>query len=231
MFDSEVEIAVLDCTLDWPNYTERFGDIFDNSNIFKVMNKEFPDDPDAVVITGSTYTVPWDDEWINMLVEKTSLYIEEGVPVLGLCFGHQVIAEAVGGEVVDMDDYEIGYKAVEMSDCEIFDGLGSIEYPFSTHKNKIADLPSDIEIIAETERSIQAIRKEDKPVFGVQFHPELTPRIAEKAINGKDIEEERKDRLLSQVNPANFYRAKRALKIIENFVDFAEESEKRRIEA
>lgn len=222
MFDSEAKISVLDCTLDWPNYTRRFKEIFDNSEIFKVMNKEFPEDPEIVVITGSTYSVPWTDEWVEMLVNKTSDYIEQEVPVLGLCFGHQIIAEAMGAEVVDMEDYEIGYRPIRMEGDEVFEGLGPLEYPFSTHKNKVRDLPNDIEIIARTTKSIQAFKHSSKPIYGFQFHPELTPQIAERAIRGKDIEADRKEMLLEEVNSANFDRAKRVLKILANYLEMAE---------
>ena len=223
MFESDLDVAVIDATLDWPRYSNRFNELFgEDIERFRAMKQEFPEDPDVVVISGSTSGIYEDEEWIDELVEKTGRYIEDGVPVLGLCFGHQVIAKALGATVEQMDDYELGYRSVDMHDSEIFQGLDSVEYPFSTHQDRVVDIPDKVETIAETDVCVQGIKHRDKPVFGVQFHPELTPDVAEKAVRTKDIDQERKNDLLSEINDANFYRAKRTLKILENFVEIAE---------
>lgn len=215
---SDWEVSVVDATLDWPRYSNRFNELLgDDIKKYKAMKHEFPEDPEVVIISGSTSGIYEDEEWIDALVDKTSEYIENDVPVLGLCFGHQVIAKAMGAEVVQMDNYEIGYRAVSIRESEIFDGLDSVEYPFNTHQDKVIDLPEELETIAETEVAIQGIKHREKQVYGVQFHPELTPDVAEKAIRTKDIDNEKKKRLLEEVNDANFHRAKRVLKVFENF--------------
>ena len=227
MFESSFEVAVIDATLEWPRYSNRFNELLgDDIKKYKAMKKEFPEDPEIVVISGSTSGIYEDEEWIESLVEKTEEYIANDIPVLGLCFGKQVIAKAMGAEVVQMDDYEIGYRPVEMEDSEIFEGLSSIEYPFNTHQDKVRDLPEELEVIAQTDVCIQAVQHAEKPVYGVQFHPELTPDVAEKAIRTKEIDEERKQRLLREVNEPNFDRARRVLKIFENFMEQAEKQQK-----
>lgn len=215
---SNWEVSVVDATLDWPRYSNRFNELLgDDIKKYKAMKQEFPEDPEVVIISGSTSGIYEDEEWIDALVDKTREYIENDVPVLGLCFGHQVIAKAMGAEVVQMDNYEIGYRPVEFNRSEIFQGLDSVEYPFNTHQDKVIDLPDELEPIAETEVSNQGIKHREKPVYGVQFHPELTPDVAEKAIRTKDMDNEKKKRLLEEVNDANFHRAKRTLRIFENF--------------
>lgn len=216
-----VPVSVIDCTLDWPLYTNRFRELIPDSEIFKAMKKEFPDNPEIVVITGSTTGVYEDEEWIDALVEKTREYIESGVPVLGVCFGHQIIAEAMGADVVQMDDYEIGYREVSFQETEIFEGLEQREYPFSTHQDRIEKVPENMKNIAKTDVCVQGIKHEDKPVFGVQFHPELTPDVARKAIRTKNFSEEREEKLVEEVNEENFERAKRTLKIFDNFREIA----------
>jgi GMP synthase (glutamine-hydrolysing) len=216
-------VSVINCTLDWPRYSKRFDELIGHVEQYRAMKKEFPEDPETVVITGSTTGVYEDEEWIDALVEKTREYIEENVPVLGLCFGHQIIAKAMGTDVVQMDDYEIGYREIQFHESRIFDGLEAAEHPFSTHQDRIVEVPEGFRKIAETEACVQAIEHRERPVFGVQFHPELTPDVARKAIRTKDIEEKRKDRLLEEVNQENFDRAKRVLKVFENFMDVAEE--------
>lgn len=223
MFNSVHDVAVIDATLDWPRYSNRFNELLgDDIEKYKAMKHEFPEDPDVVVISGSTTGVYEDEEWIDSLVEKTKEYIENDIPVLGLCFGHQIIAKALGAEIRKMEDYEIGYRPVEFGESKMFEGLDSIEYPFNTHQDEVVDMPEELESIAETEECVQGIQHRSKPVFGVQFHPELTPDVAEKAVRTKDMAEERKEKLLREVNDANFHRAKRALKIFENFFEVAE---------
>lgn len=224
MFNSVHEVAVIDATMEWPRYSNRFNELLgDDIEKYKAMKQEFPEDPEVVVISGSTSGIYEDEEWIDALVEKVSEYIEDDVPVLGLCFGHQVIAKAMGAEVVQMDEYEIGYRPIEIKgESEIFGGLDSVEYPFNTHQDKVTGMPEELEPIAATEMANQAFQHQEKPVYGVQFHPELTPPIKEKAIRTKDMPEEKKERLMREVNDANFDRAKRVLKIFENFFEEAE---------
>ncbi|MFB6115522.1 MAG: type 1 glutamine amidotransferase [Candidatus Nanohalobium sp.] len=224
MFNSVHEVAVIDATLEWPRYSNRFNELLgDDIEKYKAMKHEFPEDPEVVIISGSTTGIYEDEEWIDALVRKTREYIEDDVPVLGLCFGHQVIAKAMGADVVQMDSYEIGYRPVEVdSSSEIFEGLDTVEYPFNTHQDKVVDMPEELEAVAETEVCNQAFQHVEKPVYGVQFHPELTPPIKEKAIRTKDMPEEKKKRLMREVNDANFHRAKRVLKIFENFFEQAE---------
>ena len=223
VFESSKEVAVIDATLEWPRYSNRFNELLgDDIKKYKAMKHEFPEDPEVVVISGSTSGIYEDEEWIDELVQKTEEYIENDVPVLGLCFGHQIIAKAMGADVVQMDNYEVGYRPVEFEDSEIFEGLDSVEYPFNTHQDKVVNMPEELEAIAETEVCNQGIRHTEKPVYGVQFHPELTPPIKEKAIRTKDMPEEKKERLMREVNDANFDRAKRVLKIFENFFKAAE---------
>lgn len=211
------EIAVIDCTLEWPKYTDRFRELIDNAQIYKAQKFEFPEDPEAIVISGSTSGVYEKEAWIQSLIQKVSEYIEEDVPILGLCFGQQVIAKAAGGEVKLTDGYEIGYREIRIGESEIFKGLEDEEYPFSVHQDNVTRMPENFREIASSNKSIQGIEHVEKPVFGVQFHPELIPEIAERSIRDKDFNEERKNRLLNEVNEENFKRAKRCLKIIENF--------------
>lgn len=223
MFDSACEVAVIDATLDWPTYSDRFNELLgDDIKKYRAMKQEFPDDPEAVIISGSTSGIYEEEEWIDALVERTREYIDNDVPVLGLCFGHQVIAKAMGAEIVQMDEYEIGYRPVEFTESEIFRGLDTVEYPFNTHQDKVVEMPEELEPIAETEIANQGVQHREKPVYGVQFHPELVPEIKKKAIRTKDMPDEKKKRLMREVNEANFHRAKRTLKIIENFLREAE---------
>ena len=197
------DIAVIDCQASWDVYTDRFRELFPEADIYYAPEKEFPNDPDAVVITGSTSSIMDQEVWIEELISRTRGYIADDIPVLGICFGFQVIAKAFGGNVRRMEDWEIGYEPIEFDGTGIFDSVRHVEFPFSVHQDTVSELPQEFKVRGRSERCIQAAEHVEKPVFGVQFHPELTPEICRKSINGKDISDERKQKLLEKVNHEN----------------------------
>jgi anthranilate synthase/aminodeoxychorismate synthase-like glutamine amidotransferase len=103
------------------------------------------------------------------------------IPILGVCLGHQCIAEAYGGKVVRASRLMHGkWSLIHHDGASIFSGLPT---PFQAgrYHSLIVEsdsLPSCLEVIAQTEEGdIMAVRHTDFPVHGVQFHPEsiLTP--------------------------------------------------------
>jgi len=67
---------------------------------------------DGFVVTGSRASVYWDEPWIADLKSWTREAIDRGLAGLGVCFGHQLLADVLGGKVEAMADYEIGYREV-----------------------------------------------------------------------------------------------------------------------
>lgn len=106
------------------------------------------------------------------------------VPILGVCLGHQAICEALGGEVVPAPELMHGKAStVDVDvDCPLFTGMPSridVARYHSLEADK-ATLPSELRIVARTIDSdeIMAVQHVERPLFGVQFHPEsiLTPQ-------------------------------------------------------
>jgi anthranilate synthase/aminodeoxychorismate synthase-like glutamine amidotransferase len=96
-----------------------------------------------------------------------------GVRVLGVCLGHQAMAQAFGGRVVRGDPVHGKTAAVEHDGRTIFSGLESPLVAGRYHSLVVdPDLPSSLEVSARSGDTVMAIRHRELPCEGVQFHPE-----------------------------------------------------------
>jgi anthranilate synthase/aminodeoxychorismate synthase-like glutamine amidotransferase len=103
---------------------------------------------------------------------------EAGVPVLGVCLGHQALAQAYGGRVVRGEPVHGKTAEVEHDGRTIFRGLESPLVAARYHSLVVdPDLPDCFELSASSNGTVMAIRHRELPAEGVQFHPEsvLTP--------------------------------------------------------
>src|SRR6056297_289677 len=171
---------------------------------FDVNNGELPPHTefDALVVTGSRASVYWDDDWIDPLVDYVGKAATDGVPILGVCYGHQVLAEALGGRVAGMDDFEIGYNAVRRrGDDALFDGIDEEFTAFTTHGDEVVELPPSATLLAENDHGVHAFR--DGHCWGVQFHPEYDVETAWEVADGKRerLGDARVDGVLADISP------------------------------
>ena len=108
-----------------------------------------------------------------MSVGAMRRFAEAGVPVLGVCLGHQAMAEAFGGRVVRGDPVHGKTAAVEHDGRTIFSGVASPVTAGRYHSLIVdPDLPRELEASATYGDTVMAIRHRDLPAEGVQFHPE-----------------------------------------------------------
>jgi len=195
---------------------------------FEVTEGELPADHefDGVVVTGSRASVYWDEAWIPPLVDWVAEAHEQEIPILGVCYGHQVLAEALGGRVAGMDGFEIGYNEIERrpeaDDDALLDGLGNSFLAFTTHGDTVVDLPSAAELLAENEHGVHAFRAGN--AWGVQFHPEYDIETAREVTEGKrdSLDDDRVAAILDDITPANYEAAYEAKRLFENFTQYAE---------
>jgi GMP synthase (glutamine-hydrolysing) len=109
---------------------------------------------------------------------------ELNVPILGICYGMQLIAEHLGGKVTPSKHREFGVASVNVEcGCSLFKGLKSKETLWMSHGDKLSKMPKGFKITAKSENSpYAAIENISKNIYGVQFHPEV-----KHSINGKKI--------------------------------------------
>jgi len=173
-------------------------------------------DYDAVVVTGSRSSVYQDDPWIDDLLDWIETAADRGLPILGVCYGHQALAAALGGRVESMDDYELGYREVQVvADDPLFKGVETPFTAFETHSDRVADLPPGATLLAENDRGVQAFRHGD--CWGVQFHPEYDRASAEAVTREKDLPADRIERVIAGVDDDAYDAACRTKRLFDNF--------------
>ena len=103
-----------------------------------------------------------------------------GIPVLGICYGQQVMAQALGGEVGHTEKGEYGKTAVSVSDDSfVLSGVPTETIAWMSHRDAVVKPPPGFKVVASTEICpVAAMEDPDDALFGVQFHPEVahTPR-------------------------------------------------------
>ncbi len=190
---------------------------------YNVTERELPETFafDACIVTGSRASVYWDEPWIMDLKTYVGDAIESGLPVLGVCYGHQLVADVLGGQVEGMDEYEIGYRTVEHEgDNELLAGVDEDFTVFTTHSDRVVEAPPGAEVFARNDYGIHGFRKGN--VFAVQFHPEYDAETAEEVTRGKDdiLPDEKLQRALDGITRDNYLAACEAKRLFDNFTEY-----------
>ena len=98
------------------------------------------------------------------------------IPILGICYGMQTLAEQMGGQVISADQKEFGYAELKINnESVLFSDLENSLNVWMSHGDQVQDLPDDFELVASTETApIAAMQHNSKPIYALQFHPEVT---------------------------------------------------------
>lgn len=191
---------------------------------FRVPSGQLPAsfDFDGVVVTGSAASAYWDEQWIHDARTWIQEAHERGLPILGVCFGHQLLASALGGTVAEMDEFEIGYREVSHGNSPLFSGIEDRFTVFTTHGDRVVELPEGGERIAENEYGIHGFRVGH--AFGVQFHPEYDMETAAAVTRRKEfLGEERIESVLAGITDEQYAKACEAKQLFDNFTEYTAE--------
>ena len=101
--------------------------------------------------------------------------LDMGIPVLGLCYGHQLIASILGGDVRKGEVREYGSRDAYIDESAgILSGMSNVEPVWMSHGDTVYSLPRCFKILAHTESSpVAAFKHLEKPLYGLQWHPEV----------------------------------------------------------
>lgn len=174
---------------------------------------------DGVIVSGSQSSVYDDRPWIQELSQWVEGAIADGLPILGVCWGHQLLAQVLGGSVKG-GSYELGYVQIEQeAEDPIWEGIPSPFVAFATHSDHVVSLPRGSTLLAANDTGVQAFRYEQ--VYAVQFHPEYDRRTAEAMIRSKDVSEQTIEAALDTCTADQVEAAQTAKRIFTNFSEHA----------
>lgn len=125
--------------------------------------------PKGIVFSGGPASV-----YNNDSPQPSNGIFEIGLPVLGICYGHQLIVNKFGGKVKSSrKEYGSSVLSID-SDSDLLSGMGQSTRAWMSHGDAAESLPEGFEVIGHTENSFAAaIANKQKMVYGIQFHPEV----------------------------------------------------------
>ncbi len=177
---------------------------------------DFPDDLagyDGIYLSGSPHGAYEDVDFIHREHDLIADAAAREMPMLGVCFGSQILASALCGrdQVFRRTSCEIGYKDLPVTEAARGDavcgGLGEAVHMFVWHNDEVRAAHDDMKIIARSDDCPNQIwRYRDQPVWGIQGHPEITldqaPIWFEENRERMEDDGADVDRLKAQADPA-----------------------------
>jgi GMP synthase (glutamine-hydrolysing) len=169
------------------------------------------DNVSGIVITGAPAMVTDKLDWIETSQHYLVNAVETGVPVLGICFGHQLMAQALGGKVgLNPAGREIGTTNITVSneagEDALFSGMPGKFKVHTTHMQSVMELPPGATVLAGNSVDTHHALRFAENAWGIQFHPEFDEEIMTSYIRERydEIHSEGQDpnKLLSQVTLA-----------------------------
>lgn len=143
--------------------------------IWSVVDGDFPNGPqdaDGWLITGSRHGAYDDLPFIPPLEELIRAIYAADRPLVGICFGHQIIAQALGGHVEKFSGgWNVGAKS--------YDWQGKTVTLNAWHQDQVTRLPADAEVVAANDNCAYAVLRYGNRAFTVQAHPEFQASFVE----------------------------------------------------
>lgn len=118
---------------------------------------------DLIVLSGGPHNVSED---FNKEIDA----IKSGKPIIGICFGCELIASTFGGEIKELPEEQKGIYEITLEDAKL-GGPKKIKV-YEGHKKFISKVPKEFEVLAKSEKGPEIIKHKNLPIYGLQFYPE-----------------------------------------------------------
>jgi GMP synthase (glutamine-hydrolysing) len=144
----------------------------------------------GVLITGSGSMVSDREPWSERSAEWLREAAHAGAPMFGICYGHQLLAHALGGAVdYNPQGREMGTVALQLHDeaasDPLFAGLGTRIDAQATHRQSVLRLPEHARVLARSDKDAHQAFRWRESVWGVQFHPEFSTHMMRSYIHAR----------------------------------------------
>lgn len=162
-------IAVLDFGSQYTHLiTRRLRELGVSSEIFPhdVVRDKLPSTMRGIIFSGGPAGV-----YDKAAPQLNKSFLKSDIPVLGICYGYQLLAYNLGGEVIPGDKKEYGRKTIKIDGGTLFKGLKKRETVWFSHGDIVVKLPSGFKVTALSQGKVAAF--ENGKFFGLQFHPEV----------------------------------------------------------
>lgn len=168
--------ALIDQTGDYGDlFTKMLADDDLTFEVFSVVDGIFPPGPEAAegwLITGSRYGAYEDHNWIAPLEDLIRDIHARALPLIGVCFGHQVIAQALGGKV---EKFKGGW-AVGLTE---YDMGGQMLAVNAWHQDQVTHRPEGARVLASNDFCENAVLAYGDTIWTIQPHPEMSPEFVD----------------------------------------------------
>jgi GMP synthase-like glutamine amidotransferase len=159
-----------------------------------------------IILTGSEASILDREPWVDREIELVRGALDRGLSILGSCYGHQLLALAVGGAdcVRQCPEPEIGWLPIQIKEESSLLGSAGVAHVFTLHFDEVVPRPDLFRILASTpECPVQAVQYGGRPVWGIQSHPEINVEdgraVLEAEISGGYKGADRLERALGSV--------------------------------